>query len=91
MKNAIFVIQSSLFEGWGTTVEDAKVPDKTIFMSDIPAHRERRNHKCRLFDPHNAVVLAELIAQENEKGYTDDIEAGIADIHRRAKTCSNSF
>lgn len=91
MKNAMFVIQPSLFEGWGTVVEDAKVLDKTILLSDIPVHREQRNHKCRLFDPHNAAALAELVAQETEKEHTDDIEAGITDMHRRAKEYSKGF
>lgn len=91
MKNAIFVIQPSLFEGWGTVVEDAKVLDKTILLSDIPVHREQRNHKCRLFDPHNAMELAEFIAQEIDKEHTDDVEAGIADMHRRAKEYSRGF
>ena len=40
MKYSEFVIQPSLFEGWSTVVEDAKVLDKTILLSDIPVHRE---------------------------------------------------
>lgn len=91
MKNAMFVIQPSLFEGWGTVVEDAKVLDKTILLSDIPVHREQCSDKCKLFAPHNAEALAALIAQETEKEHVDDIEAGIEDMHRRAKEYSKSF
>ena len=43
MKNSKFIIQPSLFEGWGTVVEDAKVLDKDILLSDIPVHREQMN------------------------------------------------
>ena len=57
MKNAAFVIQPSLFEGWGTVVEDAKVLDKTILLSNIPVHREQMNEKCILFDPYDPVAL----------------------------------
>lgn len=64
MKNASFVIQPSLFEGWGTVVEDAKVLNKTILLSDIPVHREQMNMKCKLFDPHNPEELAQLISEE---------------------------
>ena len=46
MKNAEYIIQPSLFEGWGTVVEDAKVLNKTILLSDIPLHREQKNEKC---------------------------------------------
>ena len=62
MKNAHFLIQPSLFEGWGTVVEDAKVLDKTIILSDIEVHREQKNHKCVLFNPYDAGELAELIS-----------------------------
>ena len=91
MKNASFVIQPSLFEGWGTVVEDAKVLDKTILLSDIPVHREQMNEKCILFNPHDPVALAELIEQESQKEHYDDVEKGIADMYKRAKEYSKGF
>lgn len=91
MKNAEYVIQPSLFEGWGTVVEDAKVLDKTILLSDIPVHREQMNEKSILFDPHDAQELADLIEQENNKEHDDDIEAGIADMRAKAKEYSKGF
>lgn len=91
MKNAEFLIQPSLFEGWGTVVEDAKVLDKTILLSDIPVHREQMNNKCVLFDPYNPGQLAELIASENEKAHIDDFEKGIADMYVRAEAYSGGF
>lgn len=91
MKNAEFVIQPSLFEGWGTVVEDAKVLDKTILLSDIPVHQEQKNEKCILFDPHDPVALANLIRQESLKEHHDDIEKGIADMYLRAKEYSKGF
>lgn len=91
LKNAEYVIQPSLFEGWGTVVEDAKVLDKTILLSDIPVHREQKNDKCILFDPYDGDMLANLIAKENKKQHTDDITAGIADMKSRAETYSKGF
>lgn len=91
MKNASFVIQPSLFEGWGTVVEDAKVLDKTILLSDIPVHHEQMNDKCILFDPHDPVALADLIYQETQKEHHDDVAKGIADMHKRAKEYSKGF
>lgn len=91
MKNAEYVIHPSLFEGWGTFVEDAKVLDKTILLSDIPVHREQKNGKCILFNPHDAHELANLIEQENAKEHNDDIEVGIADMKKRAKDYSKGF
>ncbi len=91
MKNAEYVIQPSLFEGWGTVVEDAKVMDQTILLSDIPVHREQMNEKCKLFDPNNPKELADLMEQENSVLHKCDIEKGIADMKCRAKEYARAF
>jgi glycosyltransferase involved in cell wall biosynthesis len=91
MHKSDFIVQPSLFEGWGTVVEDAKVLDKTILLSDIPIHREQMNEKCRLFDPHNPGELAELIKDECHKEHHDDISLGIANMNNHALTYSKSF
>lgn len=85
MKNAKFLVQPSLCEGWGTVLEDAKVLDKTVLLSDIPVHREQKNAKCRLFDAHNPKELADLMIATAELSDTQDIEAGIARMYREAK------
>ena len=92
MKNAQFIVQPSLCEGWGTVLEDAKVLDKTVLLSDIPVHEEQKNEKCYLFDPHQPEKLADLmekLAQEAEKPervteFAGDMERGIANMYREA-------
>ncbi len=92
MKNAQFIVQPSLCEGWGTVLEDAKVLDKTVLLSDIPVHEEQKNEKCHLFDPHQPEALADLIeklAQEAEKPervaeFAGDMERGISNMYREA-------
>lgn len=91
MKHAEYVVQPSLFEGWGTVVEDAKVLDKTILLSDIPVHREQKNEKCILFDPHNYEELADLIEKENGREHKDSIEKGIKNMYVEAKEYSKGF
>ncbi|WP_027397956.1 glycosyltransferase [Anaerovibrio lipolyticus] len=91
MKNAKYIIQPSLFEGWGTVVEDAKILDKTILLSDIPVHREQMNNKCILFNPHDPIELADLIEVESEKEHIDNVKAGIDDMYRRAVEYSKGF
>ena len=93
MKNAQFIVQPSLCEGWGTVLEDAKVLDKAVLLSDIPVHREQKNEKCRLFDPHDPVQLADLmeeLAEEAQKPgmaevFVGNPETGIANMYREAK------
>ncbi|EJY9801562.1 glycosyltransferase [Escherichia albertii] len=41
MKGAMAVINPSRFEGWSTTVEEAKYLGKRLILSDIPVHHEQ--------------------------------------------------
>ena len=41
MQHALAVINPSLFEGWSSTVEEAKSFGKKILLSDIAVHREQ--------------------------------------------------
>lgn len=91
MKNSKFIIQPSLFEGWGTVVEDAKVLDKLILLSDIPVHHEQMNENCILFDPHKPEELADKIVEMNKIEHVDDIEKGVKDMYVRAKEYSKGF
>lgn len=91
MKNAEYLIQPSLFEGWGTVLEDAKVLDKTVLLSDIPVHQEQKNEKCILFSPHDADELANIIDRENRVEHFDNISAGIDDMRKRALEYSKEF
>lgn len=91
MHRAEFVIQPSLFEGWGTVLEDAKVLDKTVLLSDIPVHREQKNYKSILFNPKDYDNLAELINQECNKKHEDDLKKGIASMHKCAEKYSLDF
>jgi hypothetical protein len=38
LKNAISIVQPSLFEGWSTVVEDAKALNQYMILSDIPVN-----------------------------------------------------
>lgn len=80
MNGAKAVIQPSLFEGWGTVVEDAKTLRKRILLSDISVHHEQKNSLCTLFNPYDADELAEKMEEvwneENILGYHYSIKDG---------------
>jgi glycosyltransferase involved in cell wall biosynthesis len=68
MNNAIAIIQPSLFEGWSTVVEDAKLMNKFLLVSDIEIHKEQLvNSTARFFDPHNVDQLVQLLQQASEQ------------------------
>lgn len=52
-------INPSFFEGWSTTVEEAKYRGKRILLSDLRVHREQSPKYGVYFDPNNAEELAE--------------------------------
>ena len=84
MKNAKMLIQPSLFEGWGTVLEDAKVLDKLVVLSDIPVHREQMNENCMLFRPTDKRSLAETILEMSKRTHEDHLEQGLANMKERA-------
>lgn len=55
------VLNPSLFEGWSTTVEEAKALGAQLILSDIPVHREQTKNRALYFDPRKPDELAEKI------------------------------
>ena len=58
MRQSIAIMNPSLFEGWSTTVEEAKSLGKKVLLSDIPVHREQMPPGAAYFDPNNPQDLA---------------------------------
>jgi glycosyltransferase involved in cell wall biosynthesis len=87
MKDAIAIIQPSKFEGWSTVVEDAKLLNKYIILSDINVHREQIEKNFIFFDPTNANDLANIIAG-NIKDRPDEMNI---DYSIQKKKFANEF
>ncbi len=54
------LINPSLFEGWSTTVEEAKALGTPMLLSDIPLHREQAPDAA-FFDPASPAALADIL------------------------------
>ena len=61
MTHAIAVINPSLFEGWSTSIEEAKALNLKVILSDIPVHREQNPEKAQFFPPDDPQQLADLL------------------------------
>jgi glycosyltransferase involved in cell wall biosynthesis len=61
MKESVAIINPSLFEGWSTTVEEAKSMGKAVILSDIPVHREQAPPRGIYFNPHDSAELARTL------------------------------
>lgn len=66
MHHTISVIQPSLFEGWSTTVEEAKAMRKEIILSNIDVHLEQAPERGVYFSPESADELAACLKRSYE-------------------------
>ena len=58
-RHALAVVNPSLFEGWSSSVEEAKSLGKILVLSDIPVHREQAPERGLFFSPDNPDALAQ--------------------------------
>lgn len=62
IRRAVCVVQPSLFEGWSTVVEDARVFHRPILLSDLAVHREQAPPGAVYFSPESVEELSTAIA-----------------------------
>lgn len=62
MQASSALLNPSLFEGWSTTVEEAKAGGVPMLLSDLAVHREQAKGEAVFFDPHSARSLADALA-----------------------------
>ncbi|MSP12847.1 MAG: glycosyltransferase [Chloroflexi bacterium] len=63
IRQSIALLQPSLFEGWSTTVEEAKSVGKRVILSNIPVHVEQAPDNAIYFDPYNPKELADCLVK----------------------------
>lgn len=56
------LLNPSLFEGWSTTVEEARAAGVPMILSDLPVHREQAGDQATFFDPHSPDALAQALS-----------------------------
>ena len=61
LRHAALIIQPSSFEGWSTTVQDAKALGRPVACSSIAVHREQAPHAAGFFGATQPDELATLL------------------------------
>ncbi len=61
MRNCVSIINPSLFEGWSSTVEEAKSLGKNMILSDLDVHKEQNPPKSIYFPRLDYEKLAEIM------------------------------
>ena len=87
MANSRCVIQPSLFEGWSTSVEEAKSLNKLLILSDIAVHKEQCCENVLFFkreDPNDLANTIKLVeeTQINSKAidYNESVKKAAEDF-----------
>jgi glycosyltransferase involved in cell wall biosynthesis len=57
------LLNPSLFEGWSTTVEEARTIGTPMLLSDIDVHKEQMGNEALYFDCHSAQSLADTLGK----------------------------
>lgn len=95
IRNCVSMINPSLFEGWSTSVEEARAIGKRIILSDIAVHREQAPARGAYFDPSSAEALAKafldaLAAYDEEADERAMAEAAPA-MKARARSYGDAY
>lgn len=95
MRQSLCVLNPSLFEGWGVTVDEARSIGKRLLVSDLPEHREQSPPGATYFDPEDTGELAEKmerIWREAEPGPDLELEEEARrELPGRIKACAEAF
>jgi glycosyltransferase involved in cell wall biosynthesis len=89
------LINPSLFEGWNTSVEEAKSFGVPTLVSDIPVHREQLGAGTAYFEAHSAHALADNLGPMSRRGlgtcFRDRESNAAASMKRRVLGFAASF
>ncbi len=87
MKHARAVLQPSKFEGWNTTIEDAKSMQLPVIASGIEVHKEQLGAAGTYFNPEDPAELAKTLIQYQPPAGKEIYQ----DYKTRVKTFGTAF
>ncbi len=64
MRLSAAMVNPSFFEGWSTTVEEAKAVGAPMLLSDLPIHREQTEGKAVFYDANRPENIAAVLQDE---------------------------
>lgn len=88
------LLNPSLFEGWSTTVEEARALGVPAILSDLPVHREQMGDAATYFDPHDPESLASALESFVPVSPSERLQRAIAgrqEVERRYRAYARNF
>lgn len=92
MRHSLAIINPSLFEGWSTTVEEAKLLGVNVLLSDIAVHREQDPENAYYFSPNDPLELArhmETLWNSDCNNYLPEVDLYKVAVQRYREFASN--
>jgi glycosyltransferase involved in cell wall biosynthesis len=91
LRRSMALINPSRFEGWSTTVEEAKSFGVPMILSDIPVHREQAGAGARYFGIDDAQALAEHLAAASQSPEPSAARNLLPGLDKRVATFAADF
>jgi hypothetical protein len=91
LRASVALINPSRFEGWSTTVEEAKSFGVPMILSDIDVHREQTGGRARYFGLDDAATLADLLWEAAQAAEPPAIRALLPDLGQRVAAFATDF
>jgi glycosyltransferase involved in cell wall biosynthesis len=85
------LINPSRFEGWSTTVEEAKSFGVPMVLSNIDVHREQTDGKAAYFDVNDPSSLADHLAKASQNSKPALIRSLLPDVNARVASFASDF
>lgn len=91
LRSSLALINPSQFEGWSTTVEEAKSFGVPMILSDIPVHREQVGAGARYFGLDDAEMLAKHLAAASQSSETPAVRNLLPGLDKRVAAFALDF
>ena len=91
LRAATALINPSRFEGWSTTVEEAKSFGVPLILSDIDVHREQTDGEASYFGINDPSSLADLLAKASQNPGPALVRNLLPDLDARVAAFASDF
>jgi glycosyltransferase involved in cell wall biosynthesis len=91
LRGATGLINPSRFEGWSTTVEEAKSFGVPMILSNIDVHREQAGDGALYFKTGDARALADLLSRAARNPVDDGVRNLLPGLDRRVAAFAGDF
>lgn len=91
LRGATALINPSRFEGWSTTVEEAKSFGVPMILSNIDVHREQAGDGALYFNTGDATALADLLGRAARNPVADGVRNLLPGLDRRVAAFAGDF